>query len=52
MKWEYKVVIKNWPARDTVYVLNEMGQQGWELCGVYEPRGLTNEEFILKRRVE
>lgn len=46
-KWEYNV---RCPAagQPTITEVSNLGEQGWELCGIYAPNGST--EFIYKRR--
>ena len=39
--WEYKVI--TWVGNNLEVLLNEMGAQGWDLCGIKE------DDFIFKR---
>lgn len=39
--WEYKVI--TWLGNNLEVLLNEMGAQGWDLCGIKE------DNFIFKR---
>ena len=39
--WEYKVI--TWIGGNLEVLLNEMGSQGWDLCGIRE------DDFIFKR---
>ena len=39
--WEYKVI--TWVGGNSEVLLNEMGAQGWDLCGI------KGDDFIFKR---
>ena len=42
--WEYKVI--TWVGGNSEVLLNEMGAQGWDLCGIKE------DDFIFKRNTD
>ena len=42
--WEYKVI--TWLGNNLEVLLNEMGSQGWDLCGIKE------DNFIFKRNTD
>ena len=42
--WEYKVI--TWVGGNSEVLLNEMGAQGWDLCGIKE------DDFIFKRSTD
>lgn len=44
-RWEYKVVAANLSSED----INELGNNGWEMCGVCKPSPTFITEFYFKR---
>jgi hypothetical protein len=49
MKWEYTLRNKMFSEKDTMGMLNQMGGDGWEMCGV---QTLLNQTcFFFKRRI-
>jgi len=47
-KWEYKIVPKSYTAEQ----LNDLGQDGWEMCGIEYVEIHDSEIFYFKRRCD